>query len=171
MLKIPKNFGSRPNGGNRPGGPRSPTGFYTYSRLVEFDMVPAMNQRGRKSSASLVVVATGAPPRLAPPADLSDDEKALFLELVNACSPKHFVESDKPLLISFIQATILARASAGKAMLIGTWEKAVKVQALLATRLRLAPQARLDPQTVGRFKLSSGLPKPWELGKDAKDIK
>jgi hypothetical protein len=126
-------------------------------------MVLAMNQRGRKSAASLAVVdVTGAPPRLEPPADLSDEERALFTELVNACSPKHFVESDKPLLISFIQATILARASAGKAMLIGTWEKAVKVQALLATRLRLAPQARLDPQTVGRFKLSSG-PKPWDL--------
>jgi hypothetical protein len=104
---------------------------------------------------------------LEPPADLSEEEKALFLQLVNACSPKHFVESDKPLLISFVQATVLARASAGKAMLIGTWEKAVKMQAMLATRLRLAPQARLDPKTVGRFQQNNG-PKPWDLGKNAK---
>ena len=126
-----------------------------------------MRQRGRKSAASLVVV-SGAPPRLEPPADLSDEEKALFLELVNACSPRHFVESDKPLLISFVQATLLARGSAGKAMLISTWEKAVRVQATLATRLRLAPQARMDPKTVGRFQQNSGGPRPWDVLKDAK---
>jgi hypothetical protein len=105
---------------------------------------------------------------LEPPADLSDEEKALFLELVNACSPRHFVESDKPLLVSFVQSTLLARSSAGKAMLIGTWEKAVRVQATLATRLRLAPQARMDPKTVGRFQQKSGGPRPWDVLKDAK---
>jgi hypothetical protein len=130
-------------------------------------MVLPMRQRGRKSAASLVVI-TGGPSRLVPPDDLSDEEKALFLDLVNACSPRHFVESDKPLLISFVQATLMARGSAGKgAVLISTWEKAVRIQATLATRLRLAPQARLDPKTVGRFQQSSG-PKPWELGKNAK---
>jgi hypothetical protein len=38
----------------------------------------------------------------------------------------------------------------GDASSLPVWEKAVKVQAMLATRLRLAPQARLDPKTVGR---------------------
>ena len=128
-------------------------------------MVPPMRQRGRKSEASSLVVVSGAPPRLAPPADLSDEEKALFLDLVNACSPRHFVESDKPLLISFVQATLMAR-EAHRQCKLETWQKAIKLQALLATRLRLAPQARLDPKTVGQFQQSSG-PKPWNVMKDA----
>jgi hypothetical protein len=75
-----------------------------------------MRQRGRRSAANLVTLSVdGSPRRLEPPADLLDNERAFFVQLINACSPFHFVESDLPLLISFCQASLLARDTAHKA--------------------------------------------------------
>ncbi|MBR1276104.1 hypothetical protein [Bradyrhizobium sp. AUGA SZCCT0283] len=91
---------------------------------------------------------TGDPKRLTPPSYLSKPERELFADLVGSCDPRHFVESDVPLLNSFIQATLVARSGPGKN--IEGWQMAVKIQAMLATRLRLAPQARTDPQKVAR---------------------
>jgi hypothetical protein len=128
-----------------------------------------MRQRGRRSAASLVVLPNvdGSPRRLEPPTDLRADERALFAQLVNACSPRHFVESDLPLLISFCQATLLARNSYPKRL--ADWERAVRIQALLATRLRLSVQSRVDPKTIARAaaKERTG-PAPWEVLKYAK---
>jgi hypothetical protein len=46
---------------------------------------------------------------------------------------------------------------------IAIWERAVKVQAMLATRLRrLAPQSRVDPKTIGRPQHGA---RPWDLTK------
>src|SRR5215475_14354867 len=105
-----------------------------------------MRKRGRKSADELAVInVNGDPPRLDPPVTLTDPERALFVEIVEACSPKHFVPSDLPILVSFIQSTLLSRqaikeaAKDGKAVAI--WEKATRMQATLATRLRLSPQA------------------------------
>jgi hypothetical protein len=106
-----------------------------------------MRQRGRKSADLLALRVDGSPPRLQPPATLSDDERALFTELVADCPSEQFVASDLPLLTSFIEATLLARQSARDPAKIDTWERAVRLQATLATRLRLAPQARTDPKT------------------------
>ena len=44
---------------------------------------------------------------------------------------------------------------------LAVWEKAVRLQAMLATRLRLSPQSRLDPKTVARRQPPLG-PRPWE---------
>src|SRR3974390_832058 len=114
-----------------------------------------MLKRGRKSAVELgSLCVDGEPPRLDPPAHLTDGERSLFLELVGACSPRHFVPSDLPLLISFVQATLLARQAVVKAATdataLATWEKAARMQATLATRLRLAPQSRSDPKNVAR---------------------
>jgi hypothetical protein len=128
-----------------------------------------MRQRGRKSAANLVTLnVNGTSPKLVAPAYLRDDERTLFVELIGACSPNHFVESDMPLLVSYIQSTLLSRsAAAGLAddpSKIIIWEKATRMQAMLATRLRLAPQARTDPKTIGRYQ-PPGRP-PWEPGED-----
>ncbi|MBW5440893.1 hypothetical protein FXB41_41030 [Bradyrhizobium canariense] len=67
-----------------------------------------------------------------------------------------------PLLNSFIQATLVARSGPGKN--IEGWQMAVKIQAMLATRLRLAPQARTDPQKVARQaarQADQGRKPPW----------
>jgi hypothetical protein len=45
---------------------------------------------------------------------------------------------------------------------VAVWEKAVRVQAMLATRLRLSPQARTDPKTIGRHMPQRTGPPPWE---------
>jgi hypothetical protein len=94
------------------------------------------------------------PRRLSPPADLPADEAALFREIISNTAPDHFVPSDLPLLISYVQSTRLSRRAAvalhKDASLITVWEKATRMQATLATRLRLAPQSRVDPKTLAR---------------------
>lgn len=89
----------------------------------------------------------------------------MFTELVDACTPDHFRVSDEPLLISFVQATLLSRQAVAKAATdsaaLTLWEKATKMQATLATRLRLSPQTRLDPKTVARRR-PEPLKMPWE---------
>ncbi len=115
-----------------------------------------MRQRGRKPSVTVVALnATGEAPRLTPPAFLTACERLVFSEIVNNCTVQHFVKSDIPLLASFARATVLAQTAKGL-----EWERAVKIQAMLATRLRLAPQARLDPKTLGRQQLPVGR-MPW----------
>ena len=53
-----------------------------------------------------------------------------------------------------MQATLLARRAIAKAGrdrdALAVLEKATRMQATLATRLRLAPQARTDPKTLAR---------------------
>jgi hypothetical protein len=122
-----------------------------------------MRQRGRKSLAANLVDLnlTGARPRLTAPETLSDPERELFTRTVDACSPGHFRESDTPLLISYVQAAVLARSgAAGDPDQFSRWEKATKTLAMLATRLRLSPQSRVDPKTLARQRPSQGK-EPW----------
>ncbi|MGB9394444.1 MAG: hypothetical protein WCB32_06625 [Pseudolabrys sp.] len=86
----------------------------------------------------------------------------LFTELVAACDARHFVESDLPLLVSYVQATLLSRSTARDPDKIAIWEKATRMQATLATRLRLAPQSRTDPKTIARGLQRLG-PQSWEI--------
>jgi hypothetical protein len=127
-----------------------------------------MRQRGRRSVASNLVplAMRGEPPRLSPPSFLSAEEVALFNEVVGACDVSHFRKSDEPLLVAFIQATLMSRDAAHDPSKILVWEKATRMQATLATRLRLAPQSRLDPKTVGRHAEPPRGPKPWEFEAD-----
>ena len=114
-----------------------------------------MGKRGQQSAAELSIANVGlGHQRLAPPMDLTAPEAKLFRELVAHCAADHFVHSDLPLLVSYVQATILSRrastAIAKDVAMVGIWEKATRMQATLATRLRLAPQARTDPKTIAR---------------------
>ncbi len=127
----------------------------------------SLRQRGRKGSKFEIDVLNveGEPTRLDPPADLTNDERSLFLQIVGACSPKHFVPSDLPVLVSFVQATLLARQAikiaAKDSAALMTWEKSVRLQGMLATRLRLAPQSRFDAKTNARQQPRVG-PYPWD---------
>lgn len=131
-----------------------------------------MGNRGRKGIAELAIAPVLSPMRmLQPPADLSASEAALFREVVANTASSHFAASDAPLLASYCQATLLAR-SAGKRMvrdpdLVATWEKAVKAQAMLATKLRLTVQSRADAQTTARRAANhspSAYDMPWAPG-------
>jgi hypothetical protein len=72
-----------------------------------------MTRRGRKSSAAdlAVINAYGKPPKLTPPPDLREDERALLSELIDAIDARHFRPSDLPLLVSHVQATLMAHSA------------------------------------------------------------
>ena len=114
-----------------------------------------MLQRGRKSAASLsVVTSISALPRLRAPEGVSDGEASLFRTIVSQCDATHFVESDKPLILAYVQAVLLTRW-AFKAMgedgaAFQTWQQAARTMATLATKLRLCPHSRTDPKTISR---------------------
>ncbi len=122
-----------------------------------------MRQPGRISAAAM---ATATPrdrksPRLEPPSFLSDAGRLLFIDLVASCEARHFVRSDVELLATFVACTLVVRQTAGNLETFNQWEKAARLQASLATRLRLTPSSRLDPKTVGR-NVPSGHRFPWE---------
>ena len=122
-----------------------------------------MRQRGRRSAAALEVInVDGRPSRLQPPRYLNKIETAVFVELA---ATGHFVPTDTGLLASLAQATIMARKAARDPAKLSVWERAVRVQAMLSTKLRLTPQARTDPKTVGRQQ-QRGYPAPWEWEKN-----
>lgn len=128
-----------------------------------------MRQRGRKSPLKsgdnlVAFPVDDGTPHLQPPKILSAAERRLFLELVSSCDHRHFRSSDLPLLVAYCQATALSQKAIGKAGsdkdALGTWERSVKLMAVLATRLRISPQSRFDRKTVGSRELPRG-PKPW----------
>jgi hypothetical protein len=85
----------------------------TWTQNDEEELNQARLQISRRSAATLVAIdLTGKPSRLTPPSSLNDDEQALFSELVGACDASHFRESDLPLLISYVQSTLISRAAA-----------------------------------------------------------
>ena len=121
----------------------------------------------RTSAAELATPRINADERrLEPPPYLDKAGRSLFLEIVAACAPNHFLPSDLPLLTSYVQATLLSRHAAKDASsdsgALTTWEKATRMQATLATRLRLAPQARMDPKSVTRNAPKPWLRRPWD---------
>jgi len=111
-----------------------------------------VKQRGRKSAASFQVNVSAEPPRLIPPTGLSRVERALFLQLAHSVNPDHFRGSDTELLASYVQSALLARQLARKAArnsdLISEWERSVRAQASLATRLRLKRGPRLSHEWI-----------------------
>ncbi|WP_370986906.1 hypothetical protein [Bradyrhizobium sp. DN5] len=100
---------------------------------------------------------TGAPPPLAAPSSLTAAERSLFNEIVNACDPRHFAKGDTPLLVSYVQIILAVRklaAVANRKPAPGAFvslERMARLQASLATKLRLSPQSRLDRKTAGRI--------------------
>ena len=132
-----------------------------------------MGSRGRKSAEELSIRVDGKPERLQPPDYMSAAERQHFKELVACCSPDHFRQSDMPLLARYVEADILAQQAADRlrtegAVLDGrpnAWitvqEKTCRALVALSGRLRLCPQSRLDPKTVGRERKDVG-PRPWE---------
>jgi phage terminase small subunit len=131
-----------------------------------------MKQRGRKSAATLSVTNIDDQQTILPPAFLSEPERELFASIVGGCDPDHFRQTDLPLLSRYCEAAILAEQAAlelrngaiadGRASpWITIQEKCVRALVSLSMRLRLSPQSRLDPKTLGRQQLQSG-PMPWD---------
>jgi hypothetical protein len=120
-----------------------------------------MKQRGRKSAASLDIPAmNGADPRLDPPSFLNSDERQVFIELTASAS--HLRNGDVPLLTSLAQATVIARRAVRKPGDLAAWERAVRIQAMLSTRLRLTPQARTHPANIARQQQTMRKPSAYD---------
>jgi hypothetical protein len=104
-----------------------------------------------KEKESKVIPFKPGPTPLKPPAHLNSNEAALFREVIGSVSHRQFVEADVHLLASFVQATLVARESIKELPdSIGIWDRAVKLQATLATKLRLTPLSRIDQRAAGR---------------------
>ena len=119
-----------------------------------------MRQRGRQSTADLEVNGTASVrANLRPPHHLTAKEAALFVEVVANAPAGQFGASDVYLLSSFVRVTLVCDHAA-KALAKATdknrparmkmLDQAIKMQALLASKLRLATQSRIAPRTVGR---------------------
>ncbi len=122
-------------------------------------------QRGRKSSTNVVALLrpNGDPPRLTAPSSLTRAERDLFREIVTSTDARHFIKADTPLLVSFVQATLMARRAVRGP--VDTWEKACRVQMALATKLRLSPQTRIHPKIAMLRRDADGPPAvnaPWD---------
>ena len=131
-----------------------------------------MRARGRKSGAALSMLQPAIdPPRIQPPMGLKPAAAALFEQFVADCEDTHFTESDAPLLASLAEAIVLVRMAATKLekdpKWLPVWERAVRAQGSLATKLRLTPQSRgsgrAAPGKAWTFsdKIRLGLP-PWD---------
>jgi phage terminase small subunit len=132
-----------------------------------------MRQRGRKSAEALTAIALdGESPLPAPPASLSEPEREMFATIVAGCDAGHFRQTDLPLLSRYCEAAVLAERAAlelrNGAVVDGKpspWiviqEKCVRAMVSLSMRLRLSPQSRIDPKTLGRQQPHPG-PRPWD---------
>ena len=66
--------------------------------------------------------------------------------------------------MSYVQACLMARSAAKTPTKVAIFERVVRLQAMLATKLRLSPQTRLDPKTLARQydNFNPNGPTPWE---------
>lgn len=143
-----------------------------------------MAQRGRKSAASLMVALAApvtATQRLAPPAHISEAERAVWVEVVNDQPAEAFSLTHAPLLELYCRHITNARVIADELMnfnrawiaddeglkrydrLLAMNEREGRAASSLATRLRITRQAVENPATVGRSLAKPKDRKPWEL--------
>jgi hypothetical protein len=124
-------------------------------------------KRGRLSASDLSVVGpntSGTRPPLIPLQPLKSSEKRVFDLIVRENA--HLRQTDVPLLMG------LARATAGLfgVETAGDFEKLARVQMSYATRLRITPQARTHPTTLGRrIADQNNGPRPWDRVRGGED--
>jgi phage terminase small subunit len=130
----------------------------------------------RKSAAELAVPAVdGRPSRLCPRGDAPAQVRRVFNDLVASEPPEHFRAGDADLVEQYAQSVVLARQAFKELARHGPvikgraspWlvvlEKAHRSAVALSARLRLSPQNRTDPKSVGRHRVGpmSAYDKPF----------
>jgi phage terminase small subunit len=115
-----------------------------------------MGKTGAKSADELATRAVYVRPleRLRPPADLSEEGRQLFLDLVLSNEASAFRASDAPLLSAYVRAVEMERAASAHLEAEGhvidgkpsPWlavlAQSLKAMSTLSHRLRLSPQGR-----------------------------
>jgi hypothetical protein len=137
-----------------------------------------MRQRGRRSAASLSVVATTEAPRPAPPRPLSREAKAVWRATTARFRPDHFVGAE-PVLEAYAEGVVMLRNLVERIKETNASEpvdykrlaalmQLQKAQALLignlGGKLRLTPRARFDRYSVRPL---PNVVKPWDLGRSS----
>ena len=94
--------------------------------------------------------------RLKPPADLSPEARAVFVEIVANSAPEHFQPIDVPLLCVYAEAIVQSRdcsrvlaQGAGSKFTIAAQHNALSAVYQLSMRLRVSPQARQVRKSLG----------------------
>lgn len=112
-----------------------------------------------KMAKKLEVVETIARKRLIPPEGLSQLDRKVWTMMVNACSADHFIESDIPLMVSYVKTFIQWERAAremeeqplviyadngrvAKHPIVDVHKSLAGTLSNLAMRLRLAPSTR-----------------------------
>ena len=141
-----------------------------------------MEGRGRKSSASLAVIAGGVETivRQKPPAELTDEERTQWLNVVNAMPADWFTPETGPLLTQYCRHAVMARRIAQMIQaevqgvdcdgnpiefslrdfnrLSQMQDRESRALSMLATKMRLSQQSTYDKS---KKKGKQG-PRPWE---------
>lgn len=137
-----------------------------------------MRTRGRKSAASLSVVAPSSQiqtiERPAPPDDLTDEQAAEWVAIVERMPADWFPRETWSLLVQYCRHIVAAKrvdqlieALQNESDIdLKAWADALKIQrqesgiiAALSTKMRLSQQTSYDKS---RKKGSGGVRKPWE---------
>lgn len=137
-----------------------------------------MGVRGRKSSAELAVVASDgviAVERVRPPSDLTDEQKAEWMAVVNAHSADRFSREHLPMLVAHCRhvvaqrriAQLIQSAEDGDEFDINEYDRLLKMQeresrclASLAVRLGFAYSTAYEKRPAKGGKTAK---KPWEI--------
>ena len=134
----------------------------------------------RTSAASLAVPRINtAERRVKPPANLPEPVRKIWAGLVDSLPADRFHSSDWPLLSLYSRFTYQAetalahveKAGATDGSATNPWlrvaDVASKQCAVLATKLRLCPQTRMDRKVAGPAARSRSKRKPWDpIGND-----
>jgi hypothetical protein len=101
--------------------------------------------------------------RLHAPSNLKANEQRLFREVVASVPSNHFSASDIYLLVNFVRVTLIVDRAMkdleeskpkDRPMRMKSLDQAIKMQSLLATKLRLTTQARADVKKLARAHLA-----------------
>ena len=131
----------------------------------------------RKSAAALsTITPLKDAGRVRPSRDLPEQVASVFREIVASVPAEHFKTSDVPLIEQYAFAVILGREAYGHLAKEGQivagrtspWvvcmEKSTRAVTALCMRLRLAPQARMRPETTAT-RVKGYRPSAYELMK------
>lgn len=138
-----------------------------------------MEGAGRKSRASLSVVAVGIPQRLEPLAGLNDEQAALWREITATKPVDWFAADSAPLLAEYVRAVDMGNrlAFAIEAAMTGSDADGPSLKDLLkmrdtesrrvlslATKMRLSQQSRYTDKSAGTADRKAGsASKPWQF--------
>lgn len=137
-----------------------------------------MTPKGRQSAAALSVVTDAElVHRVAPPPFLSDEQRLLWVAVINTKPADWFAPDSAPLLVEYVRAvetcnllehqvreTMAGGDPSDIAKILGVRDKEARRAAALAASLRLTQQSRYTPQAAATAnKRAQGAAKPWTI--------